>query len=595
MKLKLFTRVDSLTTKQTIAIYRDEVRHDPRRILRATIFIPIATTLITVVTPLLLSFIIQSLVTHPHDLTPVYWMVVGIGVAAITTILLNDRGYRSLFDHEEYISTRLTKRAVDHLLSRSHGFFADHKVGSLTGDVISFSRSYLSIMDALFLQALAVLVNFVASLVIIAFISPVLLAPLVLLTIGIIYMSFRSLTKRAPLRNERKRMMSHLNGTVADIIGNSLLVRVFARRDTELATVTSEREAIDVIAQKEVAIIQNEANLRYVVLFSFQIITMLLGVWLFSHGNITIGALIFTVTYLGRITGSLFNITGFMRQIEQAFLDASPITKIMSEKIEIADTADASELSIAHGSIELEHVSFKYSDSKSESVFKDMNLTIPAGQRIGLAGHSGGGKTTFTQLLLRFADIQKGKILIDSQDITQVTQASLHANISYVPQDPFLFHRSLRENIAYGKPDASDKEILDAARKAHATEFIDKLPNGLDTIVGERGVKLSGGQRQRIAIARAILKNAPILILDEATSALDSESEKLIQSSLTNLMRGRTSIVIAHRLSTIAKLDRIIVLDNGKIVEDGTHADLVAQNGTYAKLWSHQSGGFIEE
>lgn len=595
MKLKLFTRVDSQTTKQTIAIYRDEVRHDSGRILKAAISIPIATTLITVVTPLLLSFIIQSLVTHPHDPTPVYWMVAGIGVAALFTILLNDRGYRNLFDHEEYISTRLTKRAVNHLLSRSHGFFADHKVGSLTGDVISFSRSYLSIMDALFLQALAVLVNFVASLIIIAFISPVLLAPLVLLTIGIIYMSFRSLTKRAPLRNERKRMMSHLNGTVADIIGNSLLVRVFARRDTELATVTSEREAIDIIAQKEVAIIQNEANLRYVVLFAFQIITMLLGVWLFSHGNITIAALIFTVTYLGRITGSLFNITGFMRQIEQAFLDASPITKIMNEKIEIVDVKDASELAVPHGAIELDHVSFKYSDSKNESVFKNMNLSIPAGQRIGLAGHSGGGKTTFTQLLLRFADIQQGKILIDGQDITQVTQASLHANISYVPQDPFLFHRTLRENIAYGKPDANDKEIIEAAHKANATEFIDRLPNGLDTVVGERGVKLSGGQRQRIAIARAILKDAPILILDEATSALDSESEKLIQSSLTNLMKGRTSIVIAHRLSTIAKLDRIIVLSDGKIVEDGTHKELVARDGTYAKLWSHQSGGFIEE
>lgn len=595
MKLKLFTRVDTQTTKATIAIFREEIRHDSRRILGAAIFIPIATTLLTVMTPLLLSFIIQSLITHPHDLTPVYWMIAGIGFSAILTIILNDRGFRWLFDHEEYISTRLTNRAVSHLLSRSHGFFADHKVGSLTGDVIAFSRSYLSIMDAVFLQALAVIVNIVASLIIVAIISPILLIPLVLLTIGIVYMSIHSLNKRAPMRNERKRLTSRLNGNIADIIGNSLLVRVFARADTELATVAEERKIIDAITHKEVHIIQNEADLRYVVLYLFQIATILLGVWLFAHGNLTIAALVFTVTYLGRVTGTLFNITGFIRQIEQSFLDASPITKIMSEDIEIQDALNATELKVTEGKIECKDIGFQYSDNKNETVFENMELTIPAGQRLGLAGHSGGGKTTFTQLLLRFSDLDGGKILIDGQDISRVTQVSLHANISYVPQDPFLFHRSLRENIAYGKPNASDYEILEAARKAHATEFIDRMPHGLDTIVGERGVKLSGGQRQRIAIARAILKDAPILILDEATSALDSESEKLIQASLNELMMGRTSIVIAHRLSTIAKLDRIIVLDDGEITEDGTHDKLLKSNGTYARLWAHQSGGFIED
>jgi ATP-binding cassette subfamily B protein len=192
-------------------------------------------------------------------------------------------------------------------------------------------------------------------------------------------------------------------------------------------------------------------------------------------------------------------------------------------------------------------------------------------------------------------DIDGGQILIDGQDISQVTQNSLRGAIAYVPQDPFLFHRSLRDNIAYGKPDASDAEITAAAHAAYADEFIDQLPHGLDTIVGERGVKLSGGQRQRIAIARAILKDAPILVLDEATSALDSESEIYIQQALEKLMKNRTSIVIAHRLSTIAKLDRIIVLDNGKIVEEGPHTELLDQKGTYARLWKHQSGGFIEE
>ncbi len=228
-------------------------------------------------------------------------------------------------------------------------------------------------------------------------------------------------------------------------------------------------------------------------------------------------------------------------------------------------------------------------------MFKNLNVTIKPGERVGLAGRSGGGKTTLTKLLLRFADVTKGRITIDGQDIAMVTQESLRQNIAYVPQEPYLFHRSLRENVAYGQSNATDKQIIEACKKAHALEFIEKLPNGLNTTVGERGVKLSGGQRQRIAIARAILKDAPILLLDEATSALDSESEHLIQQSLTELMKGRTAIVIAHRLSTIQKMDRIIVLDNGVITEEGPHAELITNKGTYAQLWAHQSGGFIEE
>jgi ATP-binding cassette subfamily B protein len=223
------------------------------------------------------------------------------------------------------------------------------------------------------------------------------------------------------------------------------------------------------------------------------------------------------------------------------------------------------------------------------------SVTIKPGERVGLVGHSGSGKTTFTRVLLRFSDIQKGQIRIDGQDIADVTQESLRRSIAYVPQESTLFHRTLGENISYGKASATKNEVIQAAKLANAWEFIRQLPQGFETLVGERGIKLSGGQRQRIAIARAILKDAPILLLDEATSALDSESEKLIQASLDNLMKDRTSIVIAHRLSTIAKLDRILVLEKGRIVEDGSHAALIKKNGVYAKLWNHQSGGFIEE
>lgn len=249
---------------------------------------------------------------------------------------------------------------------------------------------------------------------------------------------------------------------------------------------------------------------------------------------------------------------------------------------------------IIEGAIDFKNITYRYEDDK-QPVFTNLSLHIPAGQHVGLVGRSGSGKTTLTHLLLRFDDLEEGQIAIDGQAIMAVTQRSLRRNISYVPQDPQLFHRSLRENIGYGKPKVSDKEIMHAAKKAHIKDIIDSLPEGLDTKVGERGVKLSGGQRQRVAIARAILKDAPILVLDEATSALDSESEKYIQSSMSDLMKGRTAIVIAHRLSTIQKMDRIIVLDKGRIVEDGTHATLLKKQGVYASLWTHQSGGFMEE
>ena len=219
---------------------------------------------------------------------------------------------------------------------------------------------------------------------------------------------------------------------------------------------------------------------------------------------------------------------------------------------------------------------------------------MAAGQRVGLVGKSGSGKTTLTKLLLRLDDAQGGRVLVDGQDVSRCTQQSLRRQVAYVPQEALLFHRSIRENIAYGRPDATDEQIREAARLANALEFIDRLPHGFDTMVGERGVKLSGGQRQRVAIARAILTDAPILVLDEATSALDSESEALVQEALENLMRGRTSIVVAHRLSTVAALDRIVVLADGEIVEDGTHAQLVEAGGEYASLWSRQTGAFLE-
>ena len=317
------------------------------------------------------------------------------------------------------------------------------------------------------------------------------------------------------------------------------------------------------------------------------------SVILIEHGMANAAMIYLMLTYTFNLLSEVKNISRVMRSVYQITGDSEIMLETLAKPISVIDRSK-NQLQVSAGQMSLEHIAFTHADS-DVPLFDNFNLAVRAGEKVGIVGVSGSGKTTLTKLLMRFADPTSGAITIDGTNIATVSQASLHDAIAYVPQEPLLFHCSVAENISYSKPGSSDADIRVAAKKAHADTFIKDLADGYDTMVGERGVKLSGGQRQRIAIARAILKDAPILILDEATSALDSESEQLIQHSLETLMKGRTSIVIAHRLSTIAKLDRIIVLNNGTIVEDGTHQELLKKKGTYAKLWSHQSGGFIEE
>ncbi len=592
---QLFNRANPTTAKKTVEIFKREVMKNKGDFVLYSTLIPINRLLYLVLIPLVFSLLIQSLITEPNNWQKAAWIIVAGAVLSVLSLITSSISFRRLFRHEEQMETVLIEKAVSSLEKHSDQFFANRKVGSLAGDVMKFGHSIVGFFDVIFIQLTGIVINFTFSLIIIAFLSPVLLMPLAIVTGLIIWRSVAGSKKRAPLRLKRKTLMSRLGGTVADILGNQQIVRFFATEQKEIQRVTRDRLHIEKVTREEIDLIEREAFIRQSILFTFQIATMIICVWLYANGNVSIAALIFAITYLGRLTTSLFDISPIIRGIEQVFLDAAEITDIIDEEPEVVDTPNAKVLTVDKGEIRYDHVNFAYNDQKDELVLSDISLHIKPGERIGLAGHSGGGKTTMTKLILRFADITSGAITIDGQNIGEVSQQSLRSNIAYVPQEAYLFHRSLRENVAYGRSDATDEEVFSALERANAMEFVGKLPNGLDTIVGERGVKLSGGQRQRIAIARAILKDAPILVLDEATSALDSESEKLIQNALEKLMKNRTSIVIAHRLSTIAKLDRIIVLDNGKIIEDGPHEELLRKKGTYASLWSHQSGGFIDD
>jgi ATP-binding cassette subfamily B protein len=303
-------------------------------------------------------------------------------------------------------------------------------------------------------------------------------------------------------------------------------------------------------------------------------------------------AVFITFTYYATATRVVWEFNRIYRNLEGALTDAAQFAELLLDPPAVVDAVPAEPFAPANFSVEMKNVSFRYA-AEQPLLFDRFSLRIDAGTKVGLVGRSGGGKTTLTRLLLRFSDVEAGEVLVGNQSIDRIPQAALRESIAYVPQDPSMFHRSVADNIRVGRPDATDAEVRWSAELAHAAEFIEALPKGYDTLVGERGVKLSGGQRQRVAIARAILKDAPILILDEATSSLDSESEALIQEALWTLLANRTAIVIAHRLSTVRRMDRLVVLERGAIVEQGTHDALVASDGIYASLWAHQSGGFL--
>lgn len=393
-----------------------------------------------------------------------------------------------------------------------------------------------------------------------------------------------------PYQEKANALDSEQGGLLSDLIINNHTIKLFAsekKEERKYAKLNYDTAHARKIQYHKSIWISGSSAVIWIIL---EIGIMYLAIRMWWNGTISLGIIVLLQTYILRLIDFLWGIGQTLRHTFIAISEASEILQIIDTPHEIQDKS-SKKLKLQHGAISFNNVNFSYGENQ---IFHDLNFHIKPGERVALVGESGSGKTTITKLLFRLYDIQKGEILIDDQNIAEVTQESLRSSMSMIPQDPILFHRSIRENIAYGKPNASDEEIIAAAKMARCHEFISHLKDGYETLVGERGIKLSGGERQRVAIARAILENKQIIVMDEATSALDSESEFLIQEAIEELMQNKTLLIIAHRLSTIMKMDKIIVMDQGKIAEKGSHKELLAKdNGIYKKLRNIQSGGFI--
>lgn len=488
----------------------------------------------------------------------------------------------------------LSCEAFNTVAAQSMQFHSDRFSGSLVSQTNKFVGAYERLMDEFFWNIFPVTLDVLMIMAVMLPKAPLFVVGMVIFIIVYMVAAVVWFKKLAPIHEKEAKASNKCTGQLADSVSNIVAVKSYAREKYE-----SDRYAKYQGEWYKVTFESLKQNTKRNYFFDGVGVGLIALVAVFMIGaqdwfGVSVATLVLIVNYSQNILGDLWSIHSVFKSLNRVFGDARELTEILDMKDDVVDEPGAKKLVISKAKINFSDITFKHKDAK-EPIFENFSLTIPSGVRVGLVGVSGSGKTTLTKLLLRFADVNKGEILIDGQNISKVTQKTLREAISYVPQESSLFHRSVYDNIAYGRPGASKEEVLRAAKLANADEFIKKLPDGYETMVGERGVKLSGGQRQRIAIARAILKDAPILVLDEATSALDSESEALIQEALNNLMKGRTSIVVAHRLSTIAGLDKIVVLNDGKIVEQGTHAELLARGGEYQKLWSRQSGAFLDE
>ncbi len=553
----------------------------------------------TYMNPFVMGLIVDRVSAAPVAADQVF-VVFGPYIAALVLVNICGQTCSKLQDYslwklEIAVSYDLATMSFDALSNQSMTFHSNRFGGTLVSQTSKFMAAYNQLVEALVHPFLPVFGSVVFVCVLLGPRVPLYVVILMALFAVYATVSYIMYKRILHLNEKAAKAQNDLSGELSDAVTNILTVKTYGREDYERSLFDAANREVVLRDSKRM----RSSLVRGVITAGIAVVIMSVVAVFISGGNawfgITPGTLVMMFTYTYTMTLQFNFINSGLQRFNRAFGDASGMTQVLDEPRLVADAPDAKPLVVREGAIDFQDIGFSYEDGGVRTkVFEGLDLHIPAGQRVGLVGMSGAGKTTLTKLLLRLSDIQEGRILVDGQDVSACTQQSLRRSIAYVPQEALLFHRSIAENIAYGRPDATMDEIREAARRANAFEFIERLPQGFDTITGERGVKLSGGQRQRVAIARALLADCPILVLDEATSALDSESEHLVQDAFATLMRGRTCIVVAHRLSTVASLDRIVVLADGKVIEDGPHDELIAAGGEYAHLWSRQTGAYLE-
>lgn len=584
-----------LTTKLTIQFYWKHVKKHGA-LFSAMVFGLIAALATDIATPFLFKNFFDLITSGraANDVAPDLVMIVIYITGLSLTGWIFWRIVEFMSDYFwSRVMSNIRMEVFDYLHKHSYTFFNNNFVGALVKKAGKLVSAFEGLLAKFYWDILALIIRVSGTMAILFYINTFIGSIMLVWVCIFIVSNYMFAIFKMKYDIARSEADTQITAVFADTITNNINIKLFTSYPQERRRFLATNEKW----RKKARFAWNLNSMldaaQAILMIGLEFALFYYGVQFWKEGIITVGDFILIQSYLLQILQRLWDFARVIREVYQHLSDAEEMIVIMNTPHEIKDLPQAKKMEVKHGAIDFQGVSFSY--HKQNPVIDKFNLNINAGEKLALIGPSGGGKSTIVKLLFRFFDVNKGKILIDNQDIKKVTQNSLRHHLSLVPQDPILFHRSLMENIRYGRPGATDEEVIEAAKNAHCHEFIMSFPQKYKTHVGERGVKLSGGERQRVAIARAILKNAPILVLDEATSSLDSESEVLIQKALKSLMKGKTTIVIAHRLSTIMQMDRIVVIKNGQIMEQGTHKELTQKRkGLYKLLWELQAGGFLQ-